>query len=273
MCVLIFVVRWAERILQLICVQTKPVQVYRITAREALPPPGLRALSRVHAASISAASTSYRDLHGDVDSQVEADSVDDTDSNDDVDVDGGGGGRVGSNLKGNVTNANLINSGDEADDAAAAVAMAAAERIFGEDEEDMEVLASDEPISNISNSISSTNSSSGSSTSSLAVGKERCGVSHIGGPGVAKREKVGRFFAVLCCRAPRRGFLERQKGWKIYGARCTRSSPYVGYFRLFEEFGALQKISFTRSPPPKPPSHAESGRYRRTPWSNSSWRR
>lgn len=29
------------RVLQLICVQTKPVQIYRITARDALPPPGL----------------------------------------------------------------------------------------------------------------------------------------------------------------------------------------------------------------------------------------
>lgn len=28
------------RILQLICVQTKPVQIYRITARDALPPTG-----------------------------------------------------------------------------------------------------------------------------------------------------------------------------------------------------------------------------------------
>lgn len=103
-----------DRILQLICVQTKPVQIYRITAGEALPPRGMA----IHAHD------DYVDRDGDIkiDTSFSSTSTSET-----------------TNAASNVNAPVADMEGAEASAAAAAaVAMAAAERIFGDDEEDIE---------------------------------------------------------------------------------------------------------------------------------------
>lgn len=102
-----------DRILQLICVQTKPVQIYRITAGEALPPRGMA----LHAHD------DYVDRDGDIkiDTSFSSTSTSET-----------------ANAAANVNAPAAEMEGAEASAAAAAVAMAAAERIFGDDEEDIE---------------------------------------------------------------------------------------------------------------------------------------